>query len=120
MRPLVSPDEAQARLRSLFGGAFDASLSSPLAGCAVSCMLYVGAVAEDQPETWARPTTVLWQRPEVLEQRTTEDDRAAWRDAAAKSSRRVQELLNTCGGSPENVATRRTPANRCGTRHGGN
>lgn len=97
MRPLITPEEAQRRLKMLFGGAFDTSLSSPLAGFAVASMIYVGAVADEDPETWARPTTVLWQRDEVLSSHGGEDDRAAWRDAAARSSERLGSLLESWG-----------------------
>lgn len=94
MRRLISPEEAQSRLRGLFGGAFDAAMFSPLAGYAVSCLIYVGAVADEQPTTWARPSTVLWQRPWVLENCTSDAERAEWREAASKTSATVQALLD--------------------------
>lgn len=97
MRPTISPEAAQDRLKSLFQGAFDTTLFNPLAGYAVSSMIYVGAVFGDEPETWARPSTVYWQRPGVLTNRTTDEERAAWRAAASRSSAAVEKLLTEWG-----------------------
>lgn len=81
----------------MFGGAFDTSMSNPLAGYAVACLIYVGAVADEDPSTWARPSTVLWQLPSILESRTSDDDRHTWRDAAARGSKQVAALISRWG-----------------------
>lgn len=46
-----------------------------------------------QPEVWARPSTVLWQRATVLTNHTRDNDRTTWRQAAAHNSKAVDKLL---------------------------
>lgn len=98
MRPLIDPAEAQRRLSLVFPKAgFDTVLSNPLAAWAVAAMIYVNAVADEAPETWARPSTILWQRPSVLVDHGSVEKRAAWRDAAARSEARLRQLLAEWG-----------------------
>jgi hypothetical protein len=101
VRKPVSRDEAERRLQVIFPrAAFDSVLSSPLAGMAVVALIYVDAVcsANDKPETvqWARPSTVIWMSDEALT-RQTDADRLAWRKAAAKGSKHVEDLHTSWG-----------------------
>lgn len=94
MRPLISPDEAQRRLQLVFPrAAFDTAAANPLAGWAIAALIYVGAVADEEPQVWARPSTVLWQRATVLVNHTSDRDRTTWRQAAARNSKAVDKLL---------------------------
>lgn len=99
MRALIQPGEAERRLCMVFPrSSFDTVLSGPLAGWAVAAMIYVGAVAgEEDPTIWARPSTITWQQEAVLTERGSDADRLAWRSAAAKRQRDLQELLTTWG-----------------------
>ena len=99
MRPLLPAAEAERRLGMIFPRpAFDTVLSSPLAAWAVTAMLYVGAVADDEsPTVWARPSTITWQQDSVLSKHTTGAERVAWRTAAARSQRELETLLATWG-----------------------
>ena len=98
MRPLISPAEAKRRLGMIFPSqSFDSTLSNRLAGHAVAAMLYADAVADIDPPFWVRPSTVLWQQTEVLTGRTSDDDRIAWRSAAAKTKKAVATLLGGWG-----------------------
>lgn len=96
MRPTTSPQEAERRLQQIFPRtAFDTVLSSPLAGHAVAALIYVDAVcdADDDPAgvEWARPSTVIWMSPEALSH-DSDDDRKAWRTAAARGRKQVEQL----------------------------
>ncbi|OXM57587.1 restriction endonuclease [Amycolatopsis thailandensis] len=96
MREPISPDEAERRLQVIFPrAAFDSVLSSPLAGMAVAACIHVDAVcsSSDDPDIveWARPSTVVWMSSEALS-RTSDADRLAWRTAAAKGSKQVEDL----------------------------
>lgn len=98
MRPLISPAEAERRLRLIFPrGGFDSAASGPLAGWAIAAMIYVGAVADDDPTVWARPSTITWQRERVFAERGTDGERAAWRAAAARSAAALGRLLAAWG-----------------------
>lgn len=100
--PLISREEATRRLLLIFPrDAFDAVLSSPLAGSAVAALIYVGAVADDQETAldeirWARPTMILWMNDPVLTH-TTDEERDAWYDAALVSERRVADMAEFHG-----------------------
>jgi hypothetical protein len=81
--------------------AFDSVLSNPLAAAAAAAMLYIDAVVPDEgdlgPETiWARPSTCLWMSDDVYS-RTNPEDRIAWRKAAARGRRQVDELQDSWG-----------------------
>ncbi|SEK65943.1 BsuBI/PstI family type II restriction endonuclease [Streptacidiphilus jiangxiensis] len=101
MRKLIEPEEAERRLQVIFPRtAFDTALSSPLAGLAVAALIYVDAVCSatdnaDQVQ-WARPTTVLWMSVGTLAH-STDDERLAWRAAAAKGSKKVAALCEEWG-----------------------
>ncbi|MCA0294741.1 MAG: restriction endonuclease [Actinobacteria bacterium] len=99
MRALIDPLEAERRLCLVFPrNSFDTVLSSAQAGWAVAAMIYVGAVVDDEdPTVWARPTTVLWQQEAVLTGHTTDEERVAWRKAAARGQAQVQALLDSWG-----------------------
>lgn len=102
MRPILSREECERRLRLIFpGGAFPSKLANPLGGCAVAAMLYVNAVVPDEGEippgaVWARPGTVLWMMDEILEH-TSIDQRVAYRKAAERGKKQVAELAETYG-----------------------
>lgn len=101
MRPSIDPAEAERRLLAIFPrAAFDTVMSSPLAGLAVAALIHVDAVSTpDAPAasvTWARPTTVLWMSTEALAH-AADDERAAWRRAAAVASSRVEDLHGQWG-----------------------
>lgn len=103
MRPVVAPAEAETRLKAVFGEAFDTTLSNRLAAYAVVALLYIDAVADGDPEVWARPSTVYWLTPDVLEHRTSDEERAAWRAAAAANSKKVVSLLAEWGLAGERI-----------------
>lgn len=100
--PLISREEATRRLLLIFPrDAFDAVLSSPLAGSAVAALIYIGAVAdEDQTDLdeirWARPTMILWMNDRVLTHDSAAD-REAWYVAALTSERRVAAIADEHG-----------------------
>ncbi|MEU2909152.1 BsuBI/PstI family type II restriction endonuclease [Streptomyces massasporeus] len=101
MRKIISPEEAERRLQVIFPrAAFDTVLSSPLAGWAVAALIYVEAVCSpsDEAETvqWARPSTVVWMSTATLE-RETDAERLAWRTAAFKNSKQVENLQDSWG-----------------------
>lgn len=101
MRKPVSPEEAERRLQVIFPrAAFDTVLSSPLAAMAVTALIHVDAVcsADDPAEAvrWARPTAVLWMSAAALE-RNAEEERIAWRTAAARGNKHVAELHESWG-----------------------
>lgn len=96
-RALVPIAECTRRLELIFPrSAFDTVLSSPGAGAAVAAMLYVDAVAPDdpfaQPEPrWVRPTTCLW-LSEVAYSRQDAASRSAYYAAALKGKASVVGL----------------------------
>lgn len=99
MRKLIEPAEAERRLQVIFPrAAFDPVFSSPLAAMAVSALIYVDAVcgATDDAEAvqWARPTTVLWMSAGAMAHET-EEERIAWRAAAARGNKHVSALHQT-------------------------
>lgn len=101
MRKLISPEEAEKRLQAIFPrAAFDAVLSSPLAGAAVAAFIYIDAVCNgtDDPQTvhWLRPSTVLWLSKDVMSFDGVEN-RMAWRKAASKNSGAVEDLQKSWG-----------------------
>ncbi|MGW2853398.1 BsuBI/PstI family type II restriction endonuclease [Streptomyces sp. NPDC001215] len=96
MRKLISPEEAERRLRVIFPrAAFDSVFSSPLAAMAVSALIYVDAVCGSDDETdaiqWARPATVLWMSKGALAH-SAEAERVAWRTASTKGNKQVAAL----------------------------
>lgn len=98
MRPIITAEEATKRLLVIFPrSAFDTVMSSPLAGAAVAALIYVDAVAND-PENlfWARPSMVTWMS-EVMREQTSEEDRLAWRQEAARGSKALSGLLQAWG-----------------------
>jgi len=95
MRPAIGRDLAAERLAQIFPrAAFDTVMSSPQAGLAVAAMLYIDAVAADDPvdTIWARPSTVTWMSDEVLNH-DSPLERNLWRTAAASSRKATAELL---------------------------
>lgn len=101
MRNPVDPSEAERRLQLIFPrAAFDTVLSNPLAGLAVTVLLYIDAVCkvEDPADavTWARPSTVTWMSQEALS-RQSDDDRAVWRKKAAGQKKHVEALHQSWG-----------------------
>jgi hypothetical protein len=81
--------------------AFDPVLSNPLAAAALAAMLYVDAIVPDEGEVaadavWARPTTCLWMSDDVYA-RDTAQDRIAWRRAAARGRRALEDLQASWG-----------------------
>lgn len=100
-RPPITPALAEQRLHWIFPrSAFDPTLSAPLASMAISALLYVDAVcsADDPVDSvdWARPSTVIWMSDAALE-RTGEQDRLAWRTAAARGRKFVAALHDEWG-----------------------
>lgn len=99
MRPLIDRELATERLAMIFPrAAFDSVMSNPLAGQAVAAMIFVDAIATDDPEAtfWARPSTVTWMSNEVMGHSSVHE-RESWRLAAAKSRNAVVELLESWG-----------------------
>ncbi|WP_417562905.1 BsuBI/PstI family type II restriction endonuclease [Microbacterium sp.] len=98
MRPIITAQEATKRLLVLFPRtAFDAVMSSPLAGAAVAALIYVDAVADDPDNLfWARPSMVTWMS-EVMREQARDEDRLAWRQEAAKSAKALSGLLQSWG-----------------------
>jgi len=98
MRALITAEDAVRRLRLIFPReAFDVAASNSLAGWAIASLIYVEAVADTNPQTWARPSTVLWQREPVLAEHGSDHDRARWRAAAARGASAVDALLREWG-----------------------
>ena len=98
MRPVITAEEATKRLLVIFPRtAFDAVMSSPLAGAAVAALIYVDAVA-DHPKSlfWARPSMVTWMS-EIMREQNSDQDRRAWRDEAAKGAKALSGLLQSWG-----------------------
>jgi len=101
-RPLPSLTQCAARLEVVFPrAAFDTVLSNPLAAAAVAAMIYIDAVVDDEgnlpPDaTWARPSTCLW-LSDAAYARDDAASRTAWRTAAARGKRHVEELLTSWG-----------------------
>lgn len=98
MRPVIDPELAEERLGWIFPRtAFDTTLSSPIASWAVASLIYMDAVAplDEDPPVWARPTTILWQQQNMLDDRTEESDRVEWRKAALRGRKAYEELLAT-------------------------
>lgn len=96
MRPVIAASIAEQRLQVIFPrAAFDSVLSSPLAGHAVAALIYVNAVSSPDEDVatvhWARPSTVIWMSPDAA-RHTRDAERLAWRDAAAKSRKQVEDL----------------------------
>jgi BsuBI/PstI restriction endonuclease C-terminus. len=102
MRPLPSRQVCHERLQIIFPrAAFDSVLSNRLAAASVAALLYVDAVIDDDAEfsdsvVRARPTTVLWMSDEAYA-RVSDEDRIAWRTAAAKGNKALVELLRSWG-----------------------
>jgi hypothetical protein len=102
LRPVLSREECESRLRQVFPRpAFATKLANPLGGCAVAAMLYVDAVVPDEgpvdkDATWARPATVLWMMDEILTH-SDDVDRIAWRNAEKKNKQAVAALVKTWG-----------------------
>lgn len=97
MRSTVIPSEATKRLELIFPrAAFDSTFSGDLAGWAVASLIYMDAVAPEglDPPVWARPTSIIWQQAEILETRVSDEDRLAWRGAAAVGKTKTTELLD--------------------------
>lgn len=100
-RALITPEEATRRLASIFPRAtFDTTLSNPLAGVAIAAMIYIDAVSEPAQGagevTWARPSTCIWFSTALLGH-TSDEERAAWRTAAARSRAAVESLHQRWG-----------------------
>lgn len=96
MRPVIDPELAEERLAWIFPKqAFDSTMSGHLAAWAVASLIYMDAVAptDEDPPSWARPTTILWQQRNVLSERTEHEDRLQWRTAALKGKKAYEELL---------------------------
>ncbi|MFC6340361.1 BsuBI/PstI family type II restriction endonuclease [Nocardioides hankookensis] len=90
MRPAIGRDLATERLAAIFPrAAFDTVMSNPLAGQAVAAMIYVDAIATDDPADtiWARPSTVTWMSEDTFAHNDPAE-RAAWRSAAAGAGAR--------------------------------
>jgi hypothetical protein len=98
MRPIITAEEATKRLLVVFPRtAFDAVMSSPLAGAAVAALIYVDAVADDPHNLfWARPSMVTWMS-EVMRVQDSDEDRLAWRGEAAKGAKALAGLLQSWG-----------------------
>lgn len=105
--PVVARETCQERLNILFPrGAFDSSMSNLLAATAVSGMIYIGAVTDDDRDEmtdesrFVRPTSVFWLNDEVYQYRISDTDRNAWWNAdrtASTARRKTLDLLNTWG-----------------------
>jgi len=91
-RPLIPPARCSERLEAVFPrAAFDTVLSSPVAGAAVTAMLYVNAVVPDDgplPEDarWARPSMCLW-LTDVAYGRGDAASRTSYYEAASKPNK---------------------------------
>ncbi len=98
MRAVITAEEATRRLLVIFPRtAFDAVMSSPLAGAAVAALIYVDAVADEPMKFfWARPSMATWMS-EVMREQYSDDDRLAWREAAAKGAKALSGLLQGWG-----------------------
>lgn len=102
MRPLVARTEAERRLLQIFPrSAFDPVMSSPIGASAIRSLIYVDAVIDSDVATepdfyWARPSTVMWMSDDVFSH-GSEEERIAWRTAAAKKREAVVELLEEWG-----------------------
>jgi hypothetical protein len=94
---LPSRAQIHERLGVIFPrSAFDPVHSNPLAAAALAAMLYIDAVVPDEGNVpsdavWARPTTCLWMSDDVYA-RDSEQARIAWRKAAARGRRTMEEL----------------------------
>ncbi len=97
LRALPTLRQVQARLELVFPrAAFDPVLSNPLAAAAVTTMIYVDAIvpaegALPNDAMWARPSMCLWLADEVYA-RADDASRLAWRAAAQRGKRQVEEL----------------------------
>jgi len=98
MRPVITAEEATKRLLVVFPRtAFDAVMSSPLAGAAVAALIYVDAVADDPHNLfWARPSMVTWMS-EAMREQDSDEDRLAWRGEAARGAKALSGLLQSWG-----------------------
>ncbi|WP_256978609.1 BsuBI/PstI family type II restriction endonuclease [Rhodococcus sp. 14-2470-1a] len=99
MRPIITASGATERLLLIFPReAFDTVMSSPLAGAAVSALIYVDSIATGNDSTtfWARPSMVTWMSEE-MRIRDSEDDRVQWREAAAKKNKDLVKVLDEWG-----------------------
>lgn len=95
MRPLLSPLDCAERLNVVFPrAAFDTVMSSPLAGAAVSTLLYVDAVAVGPIDFWARPSMVMWMSNDTIA-RDSPEERIEWRSAAQKGRRALESVLES-------------------------
>ncbi|MFI8632312.1 BsuBI/PstI family type II restriction endonuclease [Microbacterium sp. NPDC077663] len=95
---MITAEEATKRLLVVFPRtAFDAVMSSPLAGAAVAALIYVDAVADDPSDLfWARPSMVTWMS-EAMREQNSDEDRLAWRQEAAKGAKALSGLLQAWG-----------------------
>lgn len=102
LRKLIDRDTAEVRLKEIFPpGAFDTVLSSRQAASAVTAMIYVGAVVNDEGDAvienvWARPSTVMWMSEQAMA-RGNDAQRLVWAGTATKTEKRLVELLNEWG-----------------------
>jgi len=98
VRELLSREQCQWRLELIFPrDAFDPALRSPIAAASVAAMLYVDAVVPDEGDLpddayYARPSTVTWMSDAAYGHRS-DDERRSWRQAAKRSRRELDELL---------------------------
>lgn len=98
LRPIITRELAEARLRKIFPReAFDAELSSPISAAGIVAMIYVGSVDDGDEVVWARPSTVLWMQEEVLTAGASDEQRIAWGKAAMRSAKAVRDLVSTWG-----------------------
>lgn len=100
MRALLSLEQCQVRLELIFPrDAFDTVVCNPLAAASVAAMLYVDSVVPDEGDLpadtyWTRPSTVLWMSDEAYA-RGDEDSRRQWGDAARRTRKKLDELLES-------------------------
>lgn len=100
MRSVLAPDECAERLNVIFPrAAFDSVMSGPLAGAAVSTLLYVDAIAIGPVDFWARPSMVMWMSSETIPHDSPEE-RREWRSAAERGRRALEAVLNSWGVPP--------------------
>lgn len=102
LRPVVDRVHCEARLKKIFPpDAFDTVLSNRLAASAVSAMIYVGAVVNDDGDpvpdfVWARPMTVIAMSDEAMGLTAT-SERRAWAGAESKAVKAIVALLDEWG-----------------------
>ncbi len=102
MRPLPTRADILWRLGVIFPrSAFDPVLSNPLAAAAAAVMLYIDAVVPDEGDVapdavWARPSACLWMSDDVYS-RSPIENRIAWRLAASRGRKQVEDLQASWG-----------------------